>query len=262
MNFKDKLKQNITYYISRDGRLKLLNHIASEGVSVKEVDSHNQTPLYYAAREGHTALCRRLIELGLDLNHSDIVRQTCLFYAAKAGHLETVQFLIESGAKPDHNDKKKQTALFWAKKSGNKELVDYMEGLKSRKVLTTQKISSETKNTKKKKSKDEQKFVYNLVYTDEKGNKTQLTKADFQRFLEDHPHLNEYFQNPEKLQIDESGDSWDKTAKRILQTLWKAKGGYLFHQPVDPVRLNCLDYFDIVKTPMDFSTIKVELCLL
>ena len=35
------------------------------------------------------------------------------------------------------------------------------------------------------------------------------------------------------------------------------KGGYLFHQPVDPVKYNILDYNEIIVNPMDFGTIKV-----
>lgn len=39
--------------------------------------------------------------------------------------------------------------------------------------------------------------------------------------------------------------------------LWKSKGAYFFHSPVDPKKFNIPDYFDIVKKPMDFGTIKV-----
>lgn len=257
--FKDKLKQNIAFYIARDGKIKVANYIASEGVSVNEVDSHNQTPLYYAAREGHPQMCKRLIELGLNPNHNDIVKQTCLFYAAKAGHLETCKLLVECGAKHDHTDKKKQTALFWAKKSGNKELIDYMENLKNIKGPKEKTSNSESKSAKKKKSKEDQKFVYNLVYTDENGHKIQMTKEGFNKFLEEYPHLATYFQNPEKLQVDssETKESWEKVAKKIIQAMWKMRGAFHFHVPVDPVRLNCLDYFDIIKNPMDFGTIKV-----
>lgn len=253
------MKQNITFYIARDGKVKLLDYVVSEGVSVKEIDSHNQTPLYYASREGHTHMCKRLVELGCNPNHSDIAKQTCLFYSAKAGHLETCKFLVENGAKYDHNDKKKQTPLFYAKKSGNQELVTYIESLKNQKVQQKEKTVSESKSNKKKKSKDEQKFTYNLIYTDENGHRVQMTKEDFQRFVEEHPHLAEYFQNPEKLPTDTAqGDkAWVAVAKKVLQTLWKMRGAYHFHAPVDPVRLNCLDYFDIIKNPMDFGTAKV-----
>lgn len=53
--------------------------------------------------------------------------------------------------------------------------------------------------------------------------------------------------------------AWVKAAKKIIQTLWKMKGCYIFHVPVDPEKLNCYDYFDIVKKPMDMGTIKTRL---
>lgn len=59
-------------------------------------------------------------------------------------------------------------------------------------------------------------------------------------------------------------ETWEKIAKKILSkplvyvdTIWKAKGAYFFHSPVDPKKYGIIDYFDIVKKPMDFGTIKV-----
>lgn len=54
-------------------------------------------------------------------------------------------------------------------------------------------------------------------------------------------------------------ESWEKSAKRLLNHLWKFKDSSIFHQPVNPEELNIPDYFQIVKKPMDFSTIKKKL---
>lgn len=35
------------------------------------------------------------------------------------------------------------------------------------------------------------------------------------------------------------------------------KNASLFHNPVDIIKMKCSDYYDIIKTPMDFTTIKV-----
>ena len=43
-----------------------------------------------------------------------------------------------------------------------------------------------------------------------------------------------------------------------MNVLWKMKGGYLFHAPVDPMKLGINDYFDVIKNPMDLGTIKVN----
>eukprot|EP01118_Nematostelium_gracile_P016166 TRINITY_DN6634_c0_g1_i2.p1 TRINITY_DN6634_c0_g1~~TRINITY_DN6634_c0_g1_i2.p1 ORF type:complete len:218 (-),score=45.43 TRINITY_DN6634_c0_g1_i2:19-672(-) len=42
----------------------------------------------------------------------------------------------------------------------------------------------------------------------------------------------------------------------LLQKLRKHKFGWVFNEPVDPVALNIPDYFDVIKNPMDFSTIQ------
>jgi hypothetical protein len=42
-------------------------------------------------------------------------------------------------------------------------------------------------------------------------------------------------------------DCWDKAAKRMINTLWKHNQAWIFHEPVDPKKLNIPDYFDIIK---------------
>jgi hypothetical protein len=53
-------------------------------------------------------------------------------------------------------------------------------------------------------------------------------------------------------------ESWEKIAKKLMNILHKTKDSELFHKPVDPILLGIPDYFDIIKNPMDFSTIKVK----
>ena len=47
--------------------------------------------------------------------------------------------------------------------------------------------------------------------------------------------------------------------RKILTQLKKNSNAAPFHAPVDPVALNCPDYFKIVKHPMDFKTITMRL---
>lgn len=54
-------------------------------------------------------------------------------------------------------------------------------------------------------------------------------------------------------------EKWEAVAKKILNNIWRMRGGYLFHQPVDPVKFNIMDYVDIIKTPMDFGTVKFKM---
>jgi hypothetical protein len=45
----------------------------------------------------------------------------------------------------------------------------------------------------------------------------------------------------------------------ILTRLMKAKEGFLFNEPVDPVKAFCPDYYHVIKQPMDFGTIRSRL---
>ena len=244
----------------------------TQGVKFDEIDSYGQNPLYYAAREGRAEMAVKLIDLGIAVDHVDQYSQTCLFYAAKKGSLETCKCLIERGAKHDYIDPKKQTPAAYAKKSGNKELIEYFQSLKQKdlkKVIPApEKIalsvgSAEEKNLgKRKREKEEPKLIYKLVLADDQGNVTELTEQDFEKFRNDYPDVANLILNPEKaLPIQEvevkERDSWEKIAKKIMNILWKMKGAFHFHTPVDPIKWNCPDYFDIVKSPMDFGTVKV-----
>lgn len=41
--------------------------------------------------------------------------------------------------------------------------------------------------------------------------------------------------------------------------VFKLKGSYWFAEPVDPIKYNITDYFDIITRPMDLGTIRKKL---
>jgi hypothetical protein len=45
----------------------------------------------------------------------------------------------------------------------------------------------------------------------------------------------------------------------VLTTCWKAKGGFYFHEAVDPAKYGIDDYFEIITEPMDFGTIRKKI---
>ena len=45
----------------------------------------------------------------------------------------------------------------------------------------------------------------------------------------------------------------------MLSNCWKLRGAYWFHEPVDPVKYNIMDYFDIISKPMDLGNVKRKL---
>lgn len=101
------------------------------------------------------------------------------------------------------------------------------------------------------------------MYYDDNGNKVEMNLANFEIFKQNYPKVAAMLTSEEKLQEAEAElkekESWIKVAKKIIQSLWKIRGCFNFHQPVDPVALHCFDYRDIVKRPMDLGTIKNKL---
>lgn len=82
------------------------------------------------------------------------------------------------------------------------------------------------------------------------------------------PQIAEVLQNPEaisKLPVPEASenvqiyDHWEKAAKWLLNNLWKINEAVHFHFPVDWKAWNLHDYPEIVKNPVDFTSIKEKL---
>ncbi len=87
-------------------------------------------------------------------------------------------------------------------------------------------------------------------------------------FEKNNPDFAAYFSNPEamnNLQIPNVYekapiyDCWEKAAKRLVSCLWRHNSCWIFHEPVDPEKLQIKDYFEIVQKPMDLGTIKHRL---
>ena len=54
-------------------------------------------------------------------------------------------------------------------------------------------------------------------------------------------------------------EQWAPEAQSLLKRCLSHRQGYYFREPVDPVQLGILDYFDIISDPMDFGTIQTRL---
>lgn len=54
-------------------------------------------------------------------------------------------------------------------------------------------------------------------------------------------------------------NSWEKSALKILNQVWKVKGAYYFYDPVDTVKYGVLDYYEVIANPMDMNAIKKKL---
>ena len=114
--------------------------------------------------------------------------------------------------------------------------------------------------TKRKKQKSKARSTYRLVFTNEKGETSELTAEEFEAFAKKYPKVSAMIRDPStipKEMFDENYESWDDVALQILNAVWKLKGANYFHKPVDVVRFGIPDYYSVIKNPMDLSTVKV-----
>ena len=279
---KDKHNQTCLYYTVREGKYQTSKYLIENcNLPINDRDIYGQNPIYYAARDGHLNLCELLVEKGTDVNLEDKYGQTCIFYAIREGHYDVVEFLIRHGANVNKNDKKKQTPVSYAMKNGKDKIAELLianGGM--RPEPKAKNIKEHNKRNRKKSSEEEHQTKseiinniqapkkYILVKIGENGEKTPLTEEECTKFAQENPEVFQLLNNKEELQkkVDEINDedlkmhdSWEKIAKKLMNTLWKHKDADLFHKPVDPEELNIPDYFNIIKNPMDFSTIKRKL---
>lgn len=281
-NSKDKYSQTCLYYTCREGKVQCCKFLIDEcGLRVNEIDLYGQNPIYYAVRDGKTEVVRLMIEKGSDINLEDKYGQNCIFYSVREGHYEVTELLIENGANVNQVDKKKMTPYSFAEKFNQGKIAELLlrsgavkpepkgEREKKSKKNVKQATSHIDKETKNEMTIEEiqkpKKFI--LVRVDSEGRKFPLTEEEINKFKSENSNLFNYLENKEELKkLTENAnkdllyyDSWEKQAKKLMNTLWKVKDADLFHKPVDPIELGIPDYFDVIKNPMDFSTIKRKL---
>ena len=260
------------------------------GLNANEIDIYGQTPIYYCVRDNKIETVKLMIELGTNINIEDKYGQTCLFYAIREGHSEIVELLIQKGANVNQVDKKKRTPYSYAEKYNLQNICDLLLQNGANKPIS--KINAEKRGRKERKKlkellgeenvNDENKINNeNEEITLEELRKTRkcylvkiegdkkipLTNEEIEIFKKEHEDVYKLLVDEEEREkLKENSDksllyfeSWEKQAKKLINLLWKVKGAYLFHKPVDPVELGIPDYFQVIKNPMDFSTIKKKL---
>ena len=291
-NTKDKFEQTCLYYACREGKNLCIKYLVEEcGLNVNEIDAYGQTPIYYCVRDHKIETVKLMIELGANINIEDKYGQTCLFYAIRENHIDIVELLIQNGVNVNQVDKKKRTPYSFAEKYNFQNICDIL--LKNGANKPISKINAEKRGRKEKKksikrfdneNNNEENRINNeneelLTLEDiqkprkcylvkiENGKKIPLTNEEIILFRKDHENIYKYLvDEKEREKLKESADksllffdTWEKQAKKLINMLWKVKGAYLFHKPVDPIELGIPDYFKIIKNPMDFSTIKKKL---
>lgn len=106
---------------------------------------------------------------------------------------------------------------------------------------------------------------YVLTVLRENGQYEPLTEEELDRFEQQFPDIAKFWLDPAALdslplpKVPDSAplyESWDKAAKRLMSSLWKSPNAWVFYEPVDPEKQGVPHYLSVIKTPMDFGTIK------
>lgn len=264
VTYKDNLQQSAIFYAAKCGHQRQCEILLQAGTQPDDQDTYGQTVLYYAAREGSVPIIETLLSFKADINAVDNLGQTAIFYACREGKLDACMALISNGANVNQTDRTKHTPLIWAKRSGNPRLTECL--LANGAIDKTSKKKEEPCRREDRR-RPEKKLKCHLMIVDDHGDKRPLTDSEMANFELKHPHLAKYWKDPQTLEeldrmdpeVIENAKPWEKPAKKLMNVLWRAPHAWIFHEAVDPVKLNIPDYLEIIKKPMDLGTIKKKL---
>ena len=97
----------------------------------------------------------------------------------------------------------------------------------------------------------------------ENGELRDLSEEELKNLFSKWPKIEAFLNNPESIPHEFMEEtikmSWQKAAQQILNKIWKMKGAYYFYDPVDPVKFEIEDYFEVISKPMDLNSIKRNL---
>lgn len=287
VNHKDSISnQTCLFYAARDGRYEACKVILENGGLANHMDNKKQTPLHWAKRHNKKEVIE-LLQAYTSSKHegkgekakAKTIKAVPQLQAAmpapnvsvETPYIEASNETIEVAAKEELPmvQRELQTQAMSPGIEEKMAAVPVMGTNNSNTVNINIGSNNNSNNAasnllkKRKREKYEAKISYKLVYTDDFGKSTELTNADFEKFKEKYPQIAEMILkadsmiNENIIKENKEKETWEKVAKRILNNVWKLKGAFYFHSPVDPVRLKIDDYFEIIKKPMDFGTIKV-----
>lgn len=283
--FNDALKQTPLFYAARDGNTQIINYIVNEmHEDVNKQDKYGQTCIYYAVREGHVAAAQLLIDSGALIDQTDTKNQRPIFYAIMHNKYEMLKFLIDRGSDVSKEDKKGLNPATVAKKLNKEEMLTLLLESGAAPPSDPRRSKDNRRPVKQvvaappepKPIENERKIPrrYMLTKLREGGFYSPMTDQEFTEFKRTNPELAKYFETDDDgevlhsisglsvPEVPESApifDQWEKAAQRLLTTLQRNQKAYIFAHPVDYKKLKIEDYPNIVKNPMDFSTVKTKL---
>ena len=284
LNHKDRMDATCLFYVVEEGKINIVKFLINEmEMSINDIDRNGRNLMFYAVKSNNIEVVKFLYEKKCNINIEDNKGQNCLFLAIQKSNLEIIKFLVEKGININKVDNFRNTPLTKAKKINVKKIIEFLEekgaieyskkynksGIYSKKTKLTEEEDKilKDKNETEKIMKIQQQNKYFLVHIDKNGIKTQLNSEEIQllkfnfptieKLLDDKEYLiNEVYSLNKELLFYES---WEPEALKVINELLKLPETEIFKFPVDPIENNALHYYDIIKKPMDFSTIKKKI---
>jgi hypothetical protein len=281
---KDKMETTCLFLAIEEGKINLVHFLVNEmDMNVNDIDRDGKSLMFYAIKSNQIDLIKFLFEKKCNINIEDNKGQNCLFPAIQKGNFEIIKFLIENGISINKVDNNKITPLTIAMKCNDIKIIKYLiekgayqyskkyhkSGIYSKKGRLSEEDNKKLKEKyeTEKIMKIQQQRKYLLVHIDEKGEKTKLNADEIKKLKSENPKiekllddkdflLNEvYLLNKELLFYE----SWETEALKVINELLKLPESDIFKYPVDPIENNVPNYYEVIKKPMDFSTIKKKI---
>lgn len=278
---EDKLNQVPLYYAVREGHNQIIELLLEHGTNINHLDTYGQTPIFYCIREGNIETTQQLVNAGAEFDTVDTNGQTPIYYAIKQNRYEMVEYLLKRGINISHEDKRGQNPSAFAKRHNKNQLVELLVQhgaiVNEKKKVVGPPKPVQPKAQEERQKVNERKIPrrYLLTKLREGGYYEPLTDEEFEQFKVENPDVAKYFLVDENgadtiapiselhmPQVNEGAaiyDHWEKAALRMMMTLGRNGSAWIFQEPVNVESLNIPDYFNIVKKPMDFGTIKGKL---
>jgi len=251
---KDNLNQSPLFYASRDGQTIVVEYLLANGAVASDIDRNGQTPLFYAARENRKEICKLLMDAGASPNHRDLTGRRPSYFSKLNNHFELTEILDaasgpDESADDDNPSKRRRYRLVFV--SNGTYLTPTVEQL----------------------DELEKKFPEICVWSKDGPIATGLaapgsvTPPVATVSASARPSSGGF--PPKKKQSTSAAAAaaaaslpkpiWMTAARQIVSDIFKKEDAWIFLRPVDPVKDQCADYLTVIKSPMDFATIRKKI---
>ena len=256
LNHKDRMDRTCLFYVVEEGKINIAKFLINEmEMSINDIDRNGRNLMFYAVKSNNIDMVKFLYEKNCNINIEDNKGQNCLFLAIQKSNLEIIKFLVEKGININKVDNYRITPLTKSKKINVKKIIEFLEEKGA--IEYSKKYNKSGIYSKKTKLNEEEDKILKDKNETEKIQSLKFNYPTIEKLLDDKEYLiNEVYSLNKELLFYES---WEPEALKVINELLKLPETEIFKYPVDPIENNALHYYDIIKKPMDFSTIKKKI---